>query len=110
MKSIKRTIECVDHLKTTHGPNSWTYHREDGPAYIREFYDGPVQWEWWHEDDLHRYGGPSVKYRNDIFVYYVHHNDVTELVRDWLYEHDYEWETMSDVEKWELDMFMRTLG
>lgn len=89
------------------------FHREDGPAYVIEYRDGGYYEEWCENDTVHRYGGPCITDAlspNKITKeYYVHGKDVKDEVMIWLHERDYTWETMSDVEKWELDMFMRSL-
>ena len=84
-------------------------HREDGPAYIVEYDDGEYVEEWFYDGHEHRYGGPAVQYLSGNMNYFIHGINVSVEVIDWLKEHDYEWETMSDIEKWELEMFMRSL-
>lgn len=87
------------------------FHREDGPAYIIKYKDGFWREVWYYENIRHRYGGPAVTTRNgaNLYYYYVHDKYVTNEVEEWLLDNGYIWEDMSDVEKWELDLFMRSL-
>lgn len=85
-------------------------HKEDGPAFVREYDDGTYTEAWYYENDLHRYGGPAKILRNGNKSYAVHGKYVSDEVHEWLSERYYKWETMNDQEKWELDLFMRSLG
>lgn len=86
------------------------YHREDGPAHIMRHNDGRMSVAWLYHGKYHRYGGPSIIQPSGKKSYYLHGNNVTDVVNSWLEERGYVWEDMSDIEKWELDMFMRSLG
>ena len=94
---------------TVYRPNE-IYHREDGPAYIIEYDSGNTFEVWYFNDEIHRYGGPAVVEDAKDHWYFVHGDDMTAVVAKWLEERSYVWETMTDIEKWELDLFMRTLG
>lgn len=85
------------------------WHCDDGPAYIREFEDGIIHTKWFHQDKLHRYDGPAVTNSDDDLGYYINNRNVTDIVKEWLAERNYTWETMSDIEKWELELFTRSL-
>ena len=57
----------------------------------------------------HREDGPALSHVYDNGIITDHGKFVTRKVEPWLNEHGYVWETMSDQEKWELEMFMRSL-
>lgn len=59
---------------------------------------------------MHRYGGPAVTLENGSLLYYVHGYLVTDDANEWLAERYYVWETTNEQEKWELGIFMRSLG
>lgn len=84
-------------------------HREDGPAYMAYYPNNHTQYEWRINGKLHRYGGPSIYMNGSHCDYWVDGRRVSEAVKEWLSERGYVWETMSEQEKWELDLFMRTL-
>ena len=84
-------------------------HREDGPAFFRIYATGACYEAWAYNDKLHRYGGPARTYACGWKQYYIHGLEVTKEVVKWLSERGYVWDTMSDVEKWELEIFMRSL-
>lgn len=84
-------------------------HREDGPAIIEIFPNGSYFEAWYFNDRLQRYGGPAITHADKNVEYWVHGEQVTDTIETWLSERDYEWDTMSDIEKWELELFMRSL-
>ena len=109
MTPIKRVrLNAKFRLTQYHLPNGYI-HREDGPAHIEDYYNGDRHESWWYNDTLHRYGGPAIKSKKGGLVYTIHNIDVSDKVEEWLTERGYVWEKMSDVEKWELEMFMRSL-
>ena len=110
MKITKKVTQSNGGTTTVYR-NEWSlFHREDGPAYFCEYDDGQYHEEWWYEGRYHRYGGPAITLDNGKHEYWIHYVNVTVSVKSWLSEREYVWETMTEQEKWELDMFMRTLG
>ena len=85
-------------------------HREDGPARIVKYDDGEFIEEYMINGSHHRYGGPAYIDFDGQHSYYIHGSLVDDLVLTWMAERDYEWETMNEQEKWELELFMRSLG
>lgn len=85
------------------------YHRDGAPACETFFKDGGYAEEWWYEGKMHRFGGPSFTSKYRSYEYYIHGRYVTPEVSEWLDERSYTWETMTDIEKWELELFMRAL-
>lgn len=111
MKYYKQVEKTDDFELETYHLRDKGLHRENGPAYILTFNDGTGDAEWWYyHNKIHRYGGPSITNSFGNLEYHVHGNDVSGVVFEWLKERGYTWNSMSDIEKWELEMFMRTLG
>lgn len=105
-------------ILTTYMDDQNRYHREDGPAYIEENNDGSYFEEWYYNGVRHRMGGPSItliqspgywKESGPIHDFHIEGHTVSYNVHEWLYERNYTWETMSGQEKWELELFMRSL-
>lgn len=101
-KSTKR-IDKVTSYQLKNGD----YHREDGPAYIQKYTDGTCAEHWIVYGKYHRYGGPAITGAKCGNEYWVYGNNVTNAVEIWLTNNDREWETMGDLEKGELDAFMK---
>lgn len=64
-----------------------------------------------YDDQYECDGYPTVYYFMPLSRnrYGINHEDVTDLVQKWLSDMGYEWGSMSDQEKWELELFMRSL-
>lgn len=86
-----------------------TLHREDGPAWSVKYDDGDYIEEYVIRGNNHRYGGPAYYDPKGYSSYFIHGECVDDIVLPWLGERGYEWETMTDVEKWELELFMRSI-
>ena len=82
-------------------------HRIGGPAFFREYGDDTIE-AWCENNEYHRYGGPAITMSGGKHEYWIRDKNVTDIVDEWLYDHEYEWESMTDIEKWELDLFMRS--
>ena len=109
MKPTKNVFETLHSTTTAYRLENGDHHREDGPAYVFEHDNGDRYEAWAYNDKIHRYGGPARTFANGRKQYYIHGLEVTKKVEAWLSDMGYDWETMSDIEKWELEMFMRSL-
>ena len=109
-KSVERHADLTETIYRIPYHDKMVRHREDGPASIREYYDGRYIETWLYHGKIHRYGGPAHTTIRCNMLFYVHGEYVTHKVNEWLSERNYTWETMSDIEKWELELFMRCLG
>lgn len=110
MKPEKSVANFDNQTITHYALPDGRHHREDGPAWIVEYDDGAYAEEWLYNGKKHRYGGPAVTNEDNEKWYFVHGNPVNIKVAIWLSDRDYKWETMTDIEKWELEIFMRSLG
>ena len=111
MKTIKKVDRYSDKMVISYSLPNGDYHREDGPAIEAKYNDGRTNAVWYYMNRLHRYGGPA--FHNDFLghrnSYHIHDRPVNGEVYAWLSERGYEWETMSEQEKWELGLFMRNM-
>ena len=106
----KKVTRYLNHTQIEYRLPDNGLHREDGPALIVEYDDGRVDEAWYFKDHLHRYGGPCATSIKGTNIFCVYGKMCINEVEEWLSEHGYVWETMSDIEKWELELFMRCLG
>ena len=110
MKPTKNVFETLHSTITAYRLENGDHHREDGPAYIHEHANGDRYEAWAYNDETHRYGGPAITFEDGTHHYWIKGQGVNEAVENWLSERDYVWETMNEQEKWELELFMRSLG
>lgn len=113
MKSVKKNFVCSEYRETTYVLPNNLWHREDGPAFFRKYQDGRCIEKWFVNGLLHKFGGPSIILTyvesSAAHRYCVYGNDVTDEVEQWSEKQDYDLEDLSDIEKWELELFMRSL-
>lgn len=110
METPRRTIETVNgSIVESYKLSNHLLHREDGPAFSRTFPNGGIHEEWWYEGQMHRFGGPAMPYSNGMQPYFIYGQNVSDVVHEWLSSRGYVWATMTDIEKWELELFMRSL-
>ena len=109
MKPTKNVFETLHSTTTAYRVENGDHHREDGPAYVFEHDNGHRYEEWAYNDKIHRYGGPARTSGPYLKEYWIHDIEVTKEVEEWLSERNYVWKNMSDIEKWELEIFMRSL-
>lgn len=105
-----KTVEKYDAVTITrHVLPDGKHHCEDGPAIFCQYPFGVTTEDWLIEGKYHRYGGPAVITVDGTKNYLIHGKQVNGPVKNWLNERNYVWETMTDIEKWELELFMRAL-
>lgn len=110
MATPKKHINAgIDVTITTYTLPNGIFHRDDGPAFIEENHDGTYMEEWYNRNKYHRIGGPAVTYRDGSHGYWIYDRDVNDDVKPWLESRNYAWDNMSDIEKWELEIFMKSL-
>lgn len=109
MLSKKIVTRYMNHRRIEYRLPDNALHREDGPAYVFEHDNGDRYEVWAYNDKIHRYGGPARTSEPYLKEYWIHDIEVTKEVEEWLSERNYVWKNMSDIEKWELEIFMRSL-
>lgn len=109
MKPEKRVINYNGRVDIYYVIKDATFHREDGPAITTLWDDGDFLERWMYEDKTHRFNGPAIITSAGSREYYVHGKKVTHEVQEWLRDMKYSWPTMAGTQKFELELFLRSL-
>lgn len=79
------------------------------PNFFLSIDQGTLGRLWATRDQKTHKGEPTVIHLDDMLYYWANNRDLTSAVEKWLKERGYVWKKMSEQEKWELDLFMRSL-